>query len=83
MPDDDVTWVDVRQQHVALTLADLLDPLTRAAALGAAPEGPAVDPQVLPQLAQLSALATQLQAVAAQVEGAQPGLLAPGGPAPA
>lgn len=78
---DDVVWVDVPRHDVALTLEDLLVPLTRTSARMAAADAPyAVDPQVLPQLARLSELAAQLREVAAQVDGVQPELLAPGAP---
>lgn len=86
MPDDevapeDIVWVDVSRHDVALTMEDLLVPLTQTSArLSAASTPYAVDPQVLPQLAQLSQLAEQLRAVAAQVSGVQPELLAPGAP---
>jgi len=78
---DDVVWVDVPRHDVALTMEDLLAPLSQTSARMSAADAPhAVDPQVLPQLAQLSKLAAQLREVAAQVTVVQPELLAPGTP---
>lgn len=86
MPDDDglTLWVDVPRHDVALTLEDILTPLTRTSdRLAAGDPARGLDPQVVPQLARFSELAAQLREVAQQISLVQPEVLAPGpGPQP-